>query len=247
MSRSPFAGRPLQDWIKDLRQAPSPDDRYRALLAVQSLGSSSQQLECCRSALADVDSGIRAQAAKKLRDLRSHVQTLALSDQAELTAALNERLRDDDPDVRFETARTLGQLDPANKSAGALLLALLDDEGTQPLTVSVVVTALGERDDLQAEDLLSRFQKLLSHSQAEVRENVSAVISRWGTSAAPLVSELLQALDDDEPIVRENAAIALGGAGQASDEVLAALRQAATDEDEGVALAAKAAGERLQT
>lgn len=247
MSRSPFASRPLQDWIKDLAQAPSPEDRYRALLAVQSLGSPSQQLECCRTALADADSGIRAQAAKKLRDLRSPIETISATERSALAASLNNLLRDEDPDVRFEAARTLGVLDPSNIGARDVMLALLDDEGTQPLMLSVVVTALGERDDSQPTDLLPRFQKLLSHSQAEVRENVSAVVSRWGTSAAPLVVELIQALDDDEPIVRENAAIALGGAGIASEDVIAALHQTAADEDEGVALAAKTACDRLRT
>lgn len=247
MSRSPFTGRPLQDWIKDLAQAPSPDDRYRALLAVQSLGSPSQQLEGCRTALADADSGMRAQAAKKLRDLRSQIETISATERSALAAKLSDLLRNDDPDVRFEAARTLGVLDPNNSGARDVLLALLDDEGTQPLMLSVVVTALGERDDSQPTDLLPRFRKLLSHPQAEVRENVSAVVSRWGASAAPLVAELIQALDDDEPIVRENAAIALGGAVITSDDVISALHQAAADEDEGVALAAKTACERLRS
>ena len=109
-----------------------------------------------------------------------------------------------------------------------------------------MVTALGEREDSQPIDLLPRFRKLLSHPQAEVRENVSALVSRWGASAEPLVAELIYALDDDEPIVRENAAIALGGAGVASEDVIAALHQAAADDDGGVALAAKAASERLR-
>ena len=136
-------------------------------------------------------------------------------------------------------------MNPQLMSARDILVSMLDDEETQPLMTAVVVSALGERQDSDASAMIPRFRKLLGHSQAEVRENVSAVVVGLGLAAAGLVAELIAALDDDEPIVRENAAAALGGAGVNSQQVLAALSMAVGDEDEGVAAAARAAHARL--
>ncbi|HEY4259290.1 MAG TPA: HEAT repeat domain-containing protein [Schlesneria sp.] len=249
MSQLPFASRPLEEWISELQNAISADDRYRALLAITSLGSTQQLLSSCASSLDDTDSGVRALAAKQLRDLKLREKSESdVGGEAwtAIGAKLQTLLGDDDPDVRFESARTLTHVTPRDAASRDLLLALLDDEETQPLILAVVVTAIGERIDLPPESLRSRFQRLLGHPQAEVRENASAVVSRWGTAAAPLVLELITALDDDEPIVRENAAIALGNCGAKSEAVLKALEVAVTDEDEGVAEAARAACQKLQ-
>jgi hypothetical protein len=246
MPQPPFSSRSAEEWIKVLQQSTSADDRYRALLGVNSKGSPQQAWEWCGRSLGDADSGVRALAAKQLRELKSRITDQSSSENwASTSTSLQQCLNDEDPDVRFEAARTLTQVAPECAAARDVLLALLDDEGTQPLMLAVVVTAVGERLDLPPELVLSRFQRLLGHPQAEVRENSSAVVCQWGTKAAPLVEELITALDDDEPIVRENAAIALGGCGVASEEVLKALEIAATDEDEGVAAAARSACEQL--
>ncbi len=241
---SPFSNRPLPAWIEDLQRAGSADDRYRALLAVISMASPPESVRWCRHSLRDVDSGLRALAAKSLGELKRRTVE---SDAAwpEISTELVERLGDEDPDVRFEAARALGRVNPQLTEALDVLLSLLDDEGTQPLMIAVVVSALGERPDADAEVLVPRYRHLLAHPQAEVRENVSAVVAGSGTVAAALVRELIAALDDDEPIVRENAAVALGRSGNNSPEVLAALTTAAGDDDEGVAMAARDAQARL--
>lgn len=250
MSKSPFSNRSVEEWGNSLQQATSADDRYRALLAINSLGTEEAILDACRRSLGDADSGVRALAAKQIRGLRPRAGTEQPAlEEAWLPIAdlLETCLADEDPDVRFEAARTLTQVAPERAGARDVLLALLDDEGTQPLMLAVVVTALGERTDLGAGSLLPRFQKLLRHAQAEVRENTSAVICRWGAEVAPMVSELIAALDDDEPIVRENAAIALGRCDVSTAEVLCALQTATEDEDEGVAAAARDAAQNLKT
>jgi HEAT repeat protein len=247
MPQKPFSSRSAEEWINVLQQSTSADDRYRALLGVNSTGSRQQALEWCARSLGDTDSGVRALAAKQLRELKSRTADQTSSENWSSTSAiLRQCLNDEDPDVRFEAARTLTQVAPECAAARDVLLALLDDEGTQPLMLAVVVTAVGERRDLPPEMVLPRFQRLLAHPQAEVRENSSAVVCQWGTKAAPLVEELITALDDDEPIVRENAAIALGGSGVTSEKALKALEVAATDEDEGVADAARGACEQLR-
>ncbi|MBS0206883.1 MAG: HEAT repeat domain-containing protein [Planctomycetes bacterium] len=247
-SASPFSKRPLSAWVEDLQQAPSPDDRYRALLAVICLGTGAEAVRWCCHALKDADSGVRALAAKQMGECRRRADVLKAGETEawdRVGDLLAVCLQDADPDVRFEAARSLGTVRPQLSDANAVLLSLLDDEGTQPLMTAIVVTALAERPDKSAADLIPRFQKLLQHSQAEIRENVTAAIAHSKPIAAALVSELTAALEDDEPLVRENAAISLGVSGIESPTALEALLTAEQDEDEGVADAARAAYSRL--
>ncbi len=240
----PFSDRPLSAWIEELQHAESSDDRYRALLAVNALGESLDAMQWCRHSLDDVDSGVRAMAAKQLGEWKR--RALECEMWLEVGAELAERLNDPDPDVRFEAARAVGRVNPQLTLAHDILISMLDDEGTQPLMTAVIVSALGERQDSDADAMIPRYRKMLRHSQAEVRENVSAVVAGLGLTAAGLVVELVAALNDDEPIVRENAAVALGGSGVNTPQVLAALSTTTRDEDEGVAVAARAAHARLR-
>jgi len=164
---------------------------------------------------------------------------------SEIAAELASRLADSDIDVRFEAARALGRIRSDDVSSKGVLLSLLDDEGIQPLMIASVVTALGERSDVELALLASRYGTLLSHEQAEVRESVSAAVAAWEHPPTSLVEPLTSALDDEEPLVREHAALALGRAGVASEAVLTALETASTDEDEIVAEAARDALRRL--
>jgi len=246
---SPFAHRPLAAWIEDLQQSTVADDRYRALLAVNALGTDRDAVTWCGHSLKDTDSSVRALAAKQLggRKRNSEPSATAATENLwpEIGTALAARLQDDDPDVRFEAACALGAVSPQINEARNVLLTLLDDEGTLPLSLAAVVSAVGERQDIAFGELAPRLKVLITHPQAEVRENVTGVIAKGGVDAGQLAAELIVALDDEEPVVRENAAVALGHSGQKSAEVLAALQIASRDEDEGVAAAANTAIDEL--
>ena len=237
---SPFASRSLEEWIEVLQQATTPDERYRALLAVKSLGSLDEAVVWSRHSLSDADSAVRAVAAKQLGELK-RLSTGDVAPWTEIATGLSERLDDPDIDVRFEAARALGRIRTNDEPSKGVILSLLDDEGIQPLMTAAIVTALGERSDVDLSLLVSRYGRLLSHEQAEVRESVSAAVAAWGPQAAPLVDPLVIALDDEEPLVREHAALALGRAEVASEAVVAALRTASVDEDEAVAETAREA------
>ncbi len=242
---TPFSERSLAEWMELLPQATSPDERYRALLAVKTLGSLDEAVTWSRHALRDADSAVRALAAKQLGELKR----LPAGDAApwnEIAVELAERLADSDIDVRFEAARALGRIRSDDESSKGVLLSLLDEEGVQPLMTAAIVTALGERSDVDLALLVPRYGNLLSHEQAEVRESVSTAVAAWGRQAAPLVEPLLIALDDEEPLVREHAALALGRAGVTSEAIVAALQTACADEDEIVAEAAREALRRLE-
>jgi len=241
---SPFAGRSLEEWIEVLQQSASLDERYRALLAVKSLGSLDDAVAWSRHSLGDADSAVRALAAKQLGELK-RLSTEVVAPWTEFATELSERLDDSDIDVRFEAARALGRIRTNDASSKGVLLAMLDDEGIQPLMTAAIVAALGERSDVDLSQLVSRYGRLLSHEQAEVRESVSAAVAAWGPSAASLVDPLVIALDDEEPLVREHAALALGRAEVDSEAIISALRTASADEDEVVAETAREALRRL--
>ena len=242
---SPFSGRSCAEWIEVLQHAITPDERYRALLAVKSLGSLDEAVKWSRRSLDDADSAVRALAAKQLGELK-RVSTGDDATWTGIATELSERLEDSDIDVRFEVARALGRIRTNEGSSRGVLLALLDDDGIQPLMTAAIVAALGERSDVDRSLLAARYGSLLSHEQAEVRESVSAAVAAWGPQAAALVEPLVLALDDEEPLVREHAALALGRADVASEAVIAGLRTAAADEDEVVAETARGALRRLE-
>lgn len=242
---SPFSGRSLEEWIEVLQHAPMSDERYRALLAVKSLGSLDDAVVWSRHSLNDADSAVRALAAKQLGELcrPSSGATVQLT---EVGRELFGRLSDSDLDVRFEAAKALGRVQSSDESSMEVLLSLLDEEGVQPLMIAAIVAALGERPEFDVSPLIARYGLLLSHEQAEVRESVSAAVAAWGSRASSLADPLVIALDDEEPLVREYAALALGRAGVISDEITAALRTALTDEDEVVAGKAREALRHLK-
>lgn len=241
---SPFSGRSLAEWIEVLQQAESADERYRALLAVKSLGSWVEAVAASHRALSDDDAVVRALSAKVLGESRRLDEANA-SSWSEIAEALVARLSDFDVDVRFEAARALGRIRRGDAVARDVLLSLLDEEGVQPLMLASIIAALAERSDVDLTLLAARYGTLFAHEQTEVRESVSAAVAAWGVPAAALVEPLVIALDDEEPLVRENAALALGRAGVASEVVASALRTASTDEDDVVASVARDALIRL--
>jgi HEAT repeat protein len=244
---SQFSNRPLADWMADLHQSPDAEDRYRALLAIQSLAEPLDSVEACRRALQDGDSGVRALAAKQLGTWKRSATSDVVPSWSNAAQELTVKLDDADPDVRFESARALGVIDPGGSKAREILLALLDDSETQPLTLGLVISALLERTESDWNFMLPRYRRLISHPQAEVREHASAGIVKLGRMAHQLIPELVLALDDEEPIVRENAAHALGEAMTNTDSVRIALESACSDEDEGVAEAARNALTRISS
>jgi HEAT repeat protein len=234
----PFSRHSLGEWIEILQKATSADERYRALLAVNSLGAITKVVDCCRDQLRDADSSVRALAVKLLGQAKSRSGADSIG-WAELMCELTERLSDSDIDVRFEAARALGRIQSNDESSKGILLSLLEEDGIQPLMIAAVVSSLAERSDVDLTQLVARYTLLLTDEQAEIRESVSAAIAAWGPQARLMLDPLVQSIEDEEPLVRENVALALGQSGVSSEKVLRALESASTDEDAIVASVAQ--------
>ncbi|MBM4076093.1 MAG: HEAT repeat domain-containing protein, partial [Planctomycetes bacterium] len=67
---SPFSTRTLPEWMEVIEKSTSAEDRYRGLLAVNSMASFSDRFDWCRKLLEDADSSVRAIAVKTLGELK---------------------------------------------------------------------------------------------------------------------------------------------------------------------------------
>ena len=193
-------------------------------------------------ALNDADPTIRALAAKLLGNSEtSHTQ--AIKDRLILL------LSDSDPDVRFESARTLiRRKNFHGNSSFSVLFSFLDESETHPLMVAAVVNTLSAADVPEQTiniDMQPRLEKFLDHDRAEVREAVAIALAKWPVMAGKLTERLLPLLDDPEPIVREKIAQAFGRAGVVNDQIRSALELTSQDEDLEVAREAKDALDSL--
>lgn len=238
----PFVNTPVADWIRQLQQATSADDRLRALQAIGLLGVKEETAQWAAHALHDADSSVRALAAKQLG-----TTTATLTPDAE--SQLATLLSDEDPDVRFESARTILKKETPNQTqAVSLLLSFLDEDETQPLMVAAIINQLvGTKalDQIAETELLPRLKRRLNDERGEVREAVATALARWPSLCPSIMDQVLPLLDDSEPLVREKIAEAIGHAGIANDVIRQALSTAAQDEDSEVARVATESLQRL--
>lgn len=241
-----FAEKPLPAWLELFRSSPSAEERYRALQAMASLAKPDEAIGWLRTGLDDADSAVRAGSA---RLLASRIEAMPRSGSADEWNSIAERwnslLSDDDPDVRFESARGLIQLDPANRSAATVLAELLDDADTQPAMLAAILKTYRAIDP-QALKSSPPWARLLQHEQSIVREEAARTLGHWGATSSNVVQELIPLLEDEEPFVREETAKALGAIGVAASNIIATLETATGDEDEIVAETAKTSLQKLR-
>jgi HEAT repeat protein len=248
LPHSPFADRPLSDWLQLLSTSRDAEERYRALQAVTSLGQPGETVGAVIRGLDDADSAVRAGAARWLaRQAQQSPRPGTDADWRMIQSRWEKLLIDDDPDVRFESARGLLAISADPAPARAILMDFLRDPETQPvMQVAILKTLSRLGADLSAE--AGPWPILLQSDQAEVREEAAKTVGVCCiASAGELAPGLIPLLDDEEPLVREEAARALGRLQIATTEVLTALEAAGVDEDALVAEAAQQSLAALRT
>ncbi|MBX3448664.1 MAG: HEAT repeat domain-containing protein [Planctomycetaceae bacterium] len=238
----PYTAMELDDWKTELAGAVQPEHRYRALMAVAYLAAPQDAWPLQCRALGDADGMVRSLAAKQIGQLRRAEAGAQISDEdwRSVVPQLESRLADNDPDVRFESARALLRIANDHAGAAAIIFEALAEEGTTPLMLAALADVLGDV-AVDTGRVVDRLTALLSHSQAEVRENATSSLLKLGSVAQPALPAILRLVDDEEPWVRENAVKFLAQHGKATPEVLAALDIAASDEDTQIAELAKSA------
>lgn len=236
----------LAQAIEQFHSAAGFEDRYRALLAVIRLATADQCVAVLRRGLDDADSVVRAGAARWLgMQAAASPRPGSNDDWTGIAARWQDLLTDADPDVRFESARGLVQLDPADLAAATGLAEFLHDLETPPPMLAATLktfTQIRPHPSITAPP----WSRFLLQEHAGVREAAAQALATWGAGSAELAGELLPLLDDEEPFVREEAARTLGVLGVTTPEILLALESAAQDEDEVAAQAARASLSRLR-
>lgn len=240
----PFSNRTSAEWIQHFQNSAAAEERVVALQAIQSLGTPEEISRCAIDALADSDPSVRASAAKLF-----YTGKIPLTEP--IVVQLERLLTDDDPDVRFEVARSLIRHQPSSaENAAKVLCSFLDEPETHPLMVAAVVTALTEAkisDETVNRELEQRLFRLIDHERGEVREAVACAFAQWPRLTLVDIGRVLPLLDDTEPVVREKIAFALGESKLASEHIKLALQTATSDEDAEVARHATEALQKLQS
>ncbi|WP_010586857.1 HEAT repeat domain-containing protein [Schlesneria paludicola] len=240
----PFSNQSVSEWTVQLQQSPAAEDRLRALQAISLLAQTDETNRIAHNALDDADSMVRAMAARLLG--REGIET-----SNETQAKLVNLLGDDDPDVQFESARTLIRKKSSRAElAFPSLFARLDEAETPALMLAAVISTLTEADlDQQTieREFRPRVTAWLEHDRGEVREAVASAFAKWPAMSVQCVDRLIPLLEDSEPVVREKIAIALGQSGIKSDLILAGLETARMDEDSEVARVASEALAKLKS
>lgn len=146
---------------------------------------------------------------------------------------LSERLTSENPAIRLEAARVLGDLGPAAEEARLpLIIALTDpDEAVRQQSE----TALGQidpqwLDDPEATNAIPHLTLTLSHPDRGARLAAVIILGRLGPKADPAVKPLLCALKDDSWAIRKAAAIALSEIGHAAVKAIPWLVRALKDD-----------------
>jgi HEAT repeat protein len=171
-------------------------------------------------------------------------------------------LHHSDPRVRARAAVILGRIHSDPQISIPALLSALDDpdprvvgdaaaafngfkDGMAPAVPRLV--ELLESDDLSIQpkafwglryarlplEALPRLQRLLKHSEPEVRREALGAIERMGGGAEAALEDLIRALKDEDGSVRDSAAAAIGGLGPAAERAVPSLIEALGDRRNG--------------
>lgn len=220
-------------------QSPDPELRYQALAALWSQQPTPDGAASCLTALQDVDSAVKAAAARFLGvsiDRNEPLESLAPTAIERLLTLLG----DDDPDVRFECSRTLVKLGCVDAPILAALTDLFDDSDAHPALIAAIAELFSQ---FPADRALApqRLVAALMHPAADVRTAAARSLAAFPETAASAQPRLIELLDDEDPYMREAAAVALGACPALDAATLLALKTACDDEDDVVAQTATAA------
>lgn len=236
---NPYASRPVEAWLDDLRSATGTEARYRAFVAVTELIEPSALLPVILSTLGDDDGDLRAASATWLaRGLQQGKIPRQVDAAPQVQSRLLPLLNDSDPDVQLAAARALSWMTPQPASLSSVVLQLLERDDSQATSHAVLAELCGRIRGIEAEAVV-HLKRLITAEQADVREAAAGALAVLGNHAGEALHELVAALDDEEPLVRELAATALGQLHPLDESTRKALDQTTRDEDPEVAAAAR--------
>lgn len=158
------------------------------------------------------------------------------------TAALAERLADENPVARELAAMFLAQIGPEAAAAAKGLVKLLKDDSTFARVNAASALSTMEGFEEQAVPVLT---ELLTDADENVRLTAATSLRNVGPLAMPALAGLTGALNDTNPQIRAAAATALGEIGPGANKSLKMLRRLEEDSEQAVVAAAAKAIRRI--
>lgn len=176
--------------------------------------------------------------AKAWAEAESQLQELG----AKATAALTEKLEDENTVARELAAMFLAQIGPDAVSAAKGLTKLLQDDSTFARVNAAAALSTFEGYEDQVAPVLTA---LLVDSDENVRLTAATSLRNIGAAASKAVMPLTKSLKDPNPQIRAAAATTLGELGSVAFASLPALRQLRSDSEGDVVTAATQAIRRI--
>ncbi|MGB3405743.1 MAG: HEAT repeat domain-containing protein [Microcoleaceae cyanobacterium] len=163
---------------------------------------------------------------------------VALGEKKAVIQKYLQRLQDNDSNVRFSAARTLGELGNSSKVVvKALVSCLSDHDSGVRYQTALVLGKLGNPSAAVVEALVS----CLNDHDSGVRFSAAWALAKLGNPSPAVLNNLVSCLSDHDSGVRFSAASALGQLGNPSPAVLNNLVSCLSDHDSIVRISAASA------
>jgi HEAT repeat protein len=222
------------------------DERYTVRYAdIKYVGNGhySLQFKEKKVTLGELQEALRSDDPRRRRDALRAIQwpeDWRKQDRATLIKMLGERLKDDDPGLRFTAAESLGYV---GTDAVAVLPALTKAAKDKELLVRHralgAIARIGPKAKKAVPDLINA----LADENRSIAEVASLALGNIGPAAIPAVTKVVK---HPKPQVRREAAIALAIMGSDAKPAVPALKKLLTDGDMEVAREARGAIEDIE-
>lgn len=232
----PIAGKTKTQWLKALKEDPSPRGREAAIVVLSTLPADKRDLAVVE-AVVDALLGDKAERVrlKAVDGVRAMILTSTTKDQNPLLDALGKSVSTETAEaVRLKTAEAIKELKKEELRRLAPILAdVLKADKSSQVKVAVA-TALGKTGE-NAKTILKGMIEALKDPDTAVRMTVADSFGRIGFEAAEAVPALRPLLKDADPGVRLAAAFSLGRVGPEGANAIPELSLAlASDTDTAV-------------
>jgi HEAT repeat protein len=166
-------------------------------------------------------------ASEILEARRYAVWALEQTPSATATAALIDRLADQDSEVRTGAAQALGAIGPPASEAVPALSNLIPSEAAVREAAGQALVKIGA-------PAIPALRNLLAHANEAVRAEAVTSLGEMGAPAGTAIPEIAALLKDSSPQVRATAARALGKFGPQAKGTVTELADRSTDQDKRV-------------
>jgi HEAT repeat protein/energy-coupling factor transporter ATP-binding protein EcfA2 len=175
--------------------------------------------------------GLIKQQEHKIEQFRFLQYQVTLGEKEQAVASLLSLLEDENSDVRFSTAFTLGEIGIEQPEVITALLSLLQDQDSGVRYSAANTLGIIGREQ---PEVITALLPLLQDQDSNVRYSAANTLGRIGREQPEVITALLSLLQDQDSDVRSSTAFTLGIIGREQPEVITALLSLLQDQDSDV-------------